>query len=211
LKRWITTALVGAATMLSAVASGKEPITLEFEPWPAQRACESACVPIQFSTLAMRLPLDDIGNILILGGGSDPALNLLPKSGEVTESLMLLVVPPEKSFKLPGAAAELRKLGITNHERFFDLLGKAPNGNKTLSNLRRAFDVEAASRYTKASKDGLHAYWLKPSEPIGKNTSIENAVYFAIDGSDTAYMLSGVITQAVYETVLSNIRVTKIP
>jgi hypothetical protein len=210
MRRWALAALASAATLHGAFASAREPVTLEVEPWPAARDCDT-CVPIQFGTLELRLPLDDVGKLLVLSAGLHPALHILPKSGEVTEGLMLLVLPPDKVIKQQGVTGELKKLGITTNEQFFDRLGKTPNGNKTLSILRRAYDIEAASRYTKASKDGLHAYWVQPSGPIGKGTYIENAVYFVVEGSDTAYLLSGVITQAVYETLLANARVTKIP
>lgn len=123
-----------SATLHGAFVFAKEPVTLEVEPWPAARDCDT-CVSIQFGTLELRLPLADVGKLLVLSAGSHPALHMLPKSGEVTEGLMLLVMPSDKIIKQRGV----------------------------------------------------------------------------VEGSDTAYLLSGVITQAVYETLLANARVTKIP
>jgi hypothetical protein len=210
MKRGLAAALVCAGTMLSAIASGKEPTTLEIEPWPAERECE-ACVPIQFSTLEMHLPLAEIGKIFVITLGSEAAMHLVPKSGQITEGLVLVEVPLEKGTKRRGFSAELKQLGITTNEQFFDRLGKAANGNKTLNALRRVYDIDTAARYTKASKNGLHVYWVRPDETIDPRAAQRNAIYFVSEGSDTAYLLGGPITRAFYETLLSNLRVTKIP
>jgi hypothetical protein len=208
MKRWASAALVGVAMMFSTVASGTESVTLTNEPWPVKRECE-VCVPVQFGSLEMRLPLGDIGQLQIIGPETGAALAVLPKSGDLTEGVMLLTVPPKRGFKQLGFTAELKRLGITTNEQFFDRLGRAPNGNKALSAMRRAYNIDSAARYTKASKDGLHAYWVRPDEPIGKHNYMDNTIYLVVDGSDTAYMLGGVITQATYDTVLSNLRVVK--
>ncbi len=181
-----------AASLLtvSAIAFGAEPVTLELEPWPAQRECE-ACVVLQFRTLEMRIPLTEMERIISVAKG----WHFVPPSGRVGDSLTLIeALPPEKA-----------KLRVANDEQFFDRLGQAPESNKYVGIFRRAYNIESAIRYTKASKNGLHVYWIRASDRQW------DAVYFVTEGSNTTYMLGGPITPEFYQALLANLRVTKIP
>lgn len=189
MRRLVAAALLCAGTV--AYASG--PVTLEVEPWPAERDCE-VCTSLQFGTMEMRLPLAEIGKIAVTTVGSEAALHLIPKSGQLTDGLVLLEPRLEKG-----------RLKSVKGEQFFDQLGGAPGNDKAIASLRRVYGIDTAARYTKASKDGIHVYWIRSDDRQ------LNAVYFVTDGSNTTYLLGGPITQTLYETLLANLRVTKIP
>jgi hypothetical protein len=185
MRRWVASALLG----VSALAFGADPVTLEIETWPAKRACEP-CIPIQFGTLEMHIPLADIGKIVVLTVGSEAAVNLSPKTGEPSDILVLIETELEKG---------------RHGEKFFDQLGKVPVENKAIASLRRVYGIDTAARYTKASKDSLHVYWVRSNERK------LNAIYFVTEGSNRTFLLGGPITQAFYESLLANLRVTRIP
>jgi hypothetical protein len=186
MRQWVAAALLG----FRAVAFGADPVTLEVEAWPVQRDCET-CVVLQFRTLEMRIPLTEIERVLSLGA----ALHLVPPPGRFIDSITIAeALPLEKG-----------KLRVANGEEFFDRLGRKAEGDKTAAALRQAYNIESAVRYTKASKDGLHVYWVRSPERQW------NAVYIVDDGSRTTYLLAGPMTQELYEALLANLRVTKIP
>jgi hypothetical protein len=121
-------------------------------------------------------------------------VQLVPKSGQLVDGLVL--VEPEI---VKG------KLKSLSGERFFDQLGKPPGDDKATASLRRVYGIDAATRYTKASKDGLHVYWVRSDDRQS------NAVYVVTDRGKTTHLFGGPMTQAFYETLLSNLRVTRTP
>jgi hypothetical protein len=179
-------------------------ITLEQQDWPAAQDCE-LCVPNQFGKLYMRLPLAQVGRIVI-SGGTDGALHILPKSGQPKVSVLFITVPPERLLKDYQQSGRLQGLNIASNEQLFDALGTSPGSNEALSRLRKIEGIDTATRYTKTSKGPLHVYWIHSALPGGSQK-----VYFVIDGEDEVYMLAGDVTQEFFDAALTNLKIQDVP
>jgi hypothetical protein len=181
----------------------KNGIELEKQPWPAAKNCET-CVPVQFGKLEMRLPIAEIGKILVHGSDAS-ALHILPKTNNPREGVVFLTVKPENLLGKYQKLGFLQGRNITTNEQLFDALGKPPVGKTPFIQMRRIEHIDTAQRYLKTSKDALHVYWIQASPPDSQY------VYFVIDGQETVYFLTGNVTQEFYEAVLSNLRVVDVP
>lgn len=179
-------------------------VELEREAWPAKRKCEE-CVIVQFGKLEMQLPRTLVGKILVTGTG-DYGLHILPRAGASKDSVVFLAVPADKLMQRYEQIGLLRGLDITTNEQLFDALGRLPHDNKALATLRRIEGIDRASRYIKASRDTVHAYWvLSPSSGGSQH------VHFVIDGEELVYTLAGNVTRELYEAVLSNLDIAELP
>ncbi len=193
--------LVGFAFNQFAIAAQ---VKLEKIDWPKPKSCLH-CITLQFMKLEMKLPIDKIGKILVIGGG-DSGLHIIPRPIQPKKSVLFLAIPPEKLLGVFQANGLLRGLHIKTNEQLFDTIGKVPNGNKPLEILRKIKGSDVAERYTKASKNSVHAYRIKSPLTDG----FQN-IYFVFDREDVVYVLSGDVTQDFYEEVLANIRVSDVP
>ena len=192
-----------AGTLSTPCFSAKGGVALEKQQWPDVKHCE-VCVQVQFGELEMHLPLSEIGKILVINSDSS-ALHILPKTNDPLTGVLFLTIEPEMLIKMYRKAGLLRGQNITTNEQFFDALGKPPAGKTSISKVRRIEHIDIADRYTKSSKGSLHVYWIQSSH------SNSHRVYFVIDGQETVYLLAGSVTPRLYEAVLSNIRVAKVP
>lgn len=179
-------------------------VTLERQAWPAARQCDG-CVPVQFGKLDMRLPLTEIGKILVINSQAS-ALSILPRSGAAKELVMFLSVEPDMLLKRYEELGLLRGLGVTTNEQLFDAIGKLPGENESLAILRKINGIAVASRYIKMSKGPVHVYWIQ--SPLPGNSQ---DVYFVIDGEETVYQLAGNVYEQFLDAVLSNLQITEAP
>ncbi len=178
-------------------------VTLEKQPWPSSKNCE-LCVPVQFGRLEMRLPLANIGKILV-HGSDDSALHILPENNDPLEGVVFLTVKSESLIERYHRLGFFRGQEITTNEQFFDALGRLPIGKTPFLLIRRIEHVDKANRYIKTSKSPLHVYWIQSRPPNSQY------VYFVIDGEEIVYLLTGNVTQEFFEALLSNLRVEDVP
>ena len=179
--------------------------TLVVEPWPdATKECTS-CVPIQFGKLDMKIPLSEIGRILVIGSDA-AALHIMSASGNPRESVLFLTVPPRRFLKHFKSIGLLKNLQITTNEQLLDAIGVATGTDKNIEKLRKILEVTDACRYTKTSKGPVHAYWIQSPLPGGSQV-----VYFVIDGENDMYMLAGDLTREFFEATLANLKISDIP
>lgn len=153
----------------------------------------------------MRLPIEEIGKILVTGSG-DSTLHILPKAGNAKKSMVFLPVPPDRLINAYRKAGLLRELDITTNEQLFDALGQLPGEATSLAKIRRIEGIETAARYVKTSKGPVHVYWIQSPDDGGSQR-----VYFVIDGDDAAYMLAGDVTPGFFEAALANLRIANLP
>jgi hypothetical protein len=185
-------------------------VVLEQAPWPAAQTCDT-CVAVQYGKLEMRLPLADIGKILVFGNGLSDLTIILPDKSAPPKSVLLLTLSPQKLITRYRKLGFLHAKRIITNEQFFDYLGTRPKATKAdrrkrdLRTLRSLWQLQVADRYSKASMESLHAYWIHSSR------SNMQYVYFVIDGEKTVYELSGEVSQRLYEAILSNLRVVEVP
>lgn len=166
---------------------------LEQRSWPRPTPCPS-CMSVQFGELELRLPDTSIDRVFAFPGAT--GLHLLLRGDPPGRSLILLGSPRQEVI---GRYPELPC--STTGQQFLDMLGRA-DGHALA---RKAEGVERAIRYTKASKGKLHAYWIEAAEDETQTVQI------VVEGSDTVYTLAGELTPALYESVLSNLRIAPIP
>lgn len=192
-----------AATLATSQCLAGSPV-LEQQAWPAARTCK-VCVPLQFGELDMRLPLADIGKILVISSEFS-GLTIIPKSGDASQSVEFLTVPPERLLKHYEAKGLLKGLTVKTNEQLFDAMGQLPGDNRSLTLLRKIEGIDVAAQYTKTTQGPLHVYWIRSPLPGGSQR-----IYFIIDGDDIVYLLAGNVTHELYEEVLANLKVTKVP
>lgn len=176
---------------------------LERQAWPEKRPCDT-CVPLQFGVLQLQLPLAQIGNILVLGSDIG-GVNIFPKSGDPTESVLLGSIRHENLVGLFESSGLLNRTDDISNEAFFDRLGMPAAASSSLAKLREIIGISRARRYLKASRNGIHAYSIQSAPPIAES------VYFVIDGDPTVYSLMGKVTPPRFDVILSNMQVTPIP
>lgn len=186
----------------SAIAVAAE-ATLERQAWPEKRSCEQ-CVPLQFGVLQLQLPLAQVGSILLLGSDLG-GVNIFPKNGGRTESVLLGSIPHENLVGLFETSGLLDSRAKVSNEAFFDRLGRHAETSSSYEKLRRINGVARAKRYLKASRGGIHAYSILADPPVAES------VYFVIDGDTTVYSLLGKVTPAMFDMILSNMTVAPIP
>jgi len=201
-RAWALLILFASATFNPCRAADE--VTLEMRPWPAPRNCD-ACIPIQFGKLEMRLPISEIGKILVAGSG-DSILHILPNAENAREGLLFMTVTPDRLMNVYRSSGLLKNTGISTNEQLFDAMGKPPGTNKSLAAMRRIEHLDTAQEYLKASKEGVHVYWIKSSIPGGSQR-----VYFVLEGERQVYMLAGNITSVFYEATLSNLHIVDVP
>lgn len=195
--------LVWLLLSISAAQCRAADVSLQPDPWPAGESCV-ACAPIQFGKLDMRLPLGQIGKILV-SGGDDGALHILPRSLAPKQDVVFVKVPRARLLKDYEQSGYLEGLNISTNEQLFDTLGKPPGNNESLVRLRRIEGIDTATRYTKTSHGRVHVYWIQSPLPSSQR------VYVVIDGNENAYMLFGNVTREFYDAVLSNLRIEEVP
>lgn len=178
-------------------------VTLETQAWPAARPCE-ACVPFQFGLLEMRLPLAQIGKILVLGSDLS-AVHLLPKNNDASNSILFLSMRRADLIGKYQAAGLLRQIEPLSNQAFFDRLGRLAAASDPFAIIRRIEHLDRAKRYLKASRDKLYAYWIQAE------STQSQSVYFVVEGEETVYALLGQVTPEAYEFILANMHVSPLP
>lgn len=178
-------------------------VTLQQHAWPAKSKCEK-CVTIQFDRLEMRLPLAEIGKILVIRGESNLFV-LPPSSADKKASVDFLAMPRSMLLGRYRKLGLLKGFDVRTNEQFFDLLGMQPD-TKALEILRELQGVAVAKRYIKMSKRSVHVYWIQSPLPGGSQK-----VYFVIDGDDMAYLLTGNVTARFLDAALSNLKIANVP
>jgi hypothetical protein len=208
--RHLISVLASLLLALPPATSAAEGPQLEQAPWPQPpNACE-ACVTMQYGRLEIQLPLAIVGRILVLGGTSSSGMHILPPDYKVPERALSVIffTQRESTFEAYKRHGFFRQHGVKTNRDFFDALGKSPDKSKSLTIMRKAHLIDRAKRYSKASKGALSAYWVQMDPPQPSNS---DNVYFVIDGEKDVYVLSGHITRALYEAVLSRMSVVDVP
>lgn len=196
-------AITAAALVLGSHCVGVAAERLEQRPWPASRPC-TACASLQYGSLAMQLPLEIVGTILVFEAG--PAVvNLFPAAGDTGDSVTVLAVDRARVLERHRPSGLLTRYGIETVEQFYDLLGRPAEGEKTLAFAKDVEQVSAASSYVKYSRDRVHAYWMQSTSPG------DQLVHIVINGHDTVYMLAGPVTPPLLDAVLANLQIRRIP
>jgi hypothetical protein len=182
-------------------ASGANPL-LEPVAWPGTTPCV-ACITLQFDVLEMRLPASLVGKVFVSGTDAT-AIHLIPAGLDGRSSVYLRSLPgsePAGKYKqliaLPDEVKDARK--------FFDRLGQFPPSSAPWVKIRKIEGFENAIRYTKASKGGVHAYWIRAVSPNSQY------VYLVVDGNPLVYAFSGEISETPYEAILSNLKISPAP
>jgi hypothetical protein len=207
-RRFWLCALLLAGTLAFPCAAESD-VVLEQVPWPPAKVCD-ACVAVQYGKLDMRLPLADIGKILVFGNGLSDLTIILPDQAVPPKSVLFLALGPEKLLEKYRKLGFLRGKRITTNEQFFEYLGSRPEARanpkkRDLRTLRSLWQLHVADRYTKASKESLHVYWIHSSR------FNMQYLYFVTEGEKTVYEVSGEVSQQLYEIILSNLRVVDRP
>lgn len=198
-----------ALSVLSAIAIfgqcyASNGVVLQNEPWPTEQVC-MPCVRVQFGKLEMRLPVAEIGKLLVIGAG-DSNLHVLPNDAGAREGMTFLSIPPDKFLGRYREAGLLKGLNIATNEQLLDVLGQLPSGNKSLAKMRQIEGIEASKRYTKSIKGSVRVYWVQSS--LGRGSQ---RAYFVIDGEDVVYSVAGDISPAFFKAVLSNLTIVNVP
>lgn len=194
----LTAALVFVAHGVAVAAD-----RLEQRPWPESRPC-TACAPLQYGNLAMQLPLEIVGNILVFDAGP-PVVNLFSASGNIGDSVTLLAVEQAQILGRHLPSGLIERYGVATAQQFYDLLGRPTEDEKMLAFAKDVERVSAASRYVKYSRESVHAYWIQSLQPG------DQVVNIVVDGQDTVYVLAGPVNQALLDAVLANLQVRRIP
>lgn len=196
-------AVIAAWALLASYPASATGPLLERQAWPEKRTCE-ACVPLQFGVLKLQLPLSQIGSLLVLGSDLG-GVNIFPRNGDPAASVLLGSIRHEGLVGLFESSGLLSKTERISNEAFFDRLGASAEASSSLEALRGINGVSRASRYLKASRDGIHAYSLQYAPPVAES------VFFVIDGDPTVYSLMGKVTPQMFDMILSNLQVAPIP
>lgn len=175
---------------------GADQVAMETVPWPSRRDC-SQCLTLQFGVLEMHLPTALINKIFI-SGGEEKSLHLVPGGADIRHSLLLASTPSER---LAGKYHALIPMTaeIADAERFLDRLGRPAPATDPWSKIRKVENLEAARRYTKSSRNSIHAYWIQPAP------SDTHYLHFVVDGQARLYTIMGSLTPELYEAILSNL------
>lgn len=194
--KWAAAALL-VAGMLHQPLRAQDGPRLETRAWPRALRC-APCVALQFGPLDMRLPLARIGKIVVLGSESS-ALHLLPKNNDARDGVLFLSIGRAEMVGRYQAAGLLPASESLENQAFFDRLGEPVAAGEPFSTMRRIEHLDRARRYLKASRGGLHAYWIEAGPG-------DSRVYFVVDGEEAVYALVGAVTPDVYRSVLANMR-----
>lgn len=177
-------------------------ITLEVVDWPTTEVGCQNCVNIRFLALNMQIPLDLIDGLEIINADA----NLVIKPSYASKgSILFLSIPEENQLiNLIRGSSLFDDIDINNHEELFDLIGYLPTEGESVQILRRMKNIDIAKRYTKTSKDSVHAYWIQTKNP--ENNQSYSELYIVIDDK-TVYDISGEISQELYNAILSNLEI----
>ena len=179
-------------------------VRLEQIPWPELKTCNE-CVDFQFVTLKMRLPIKDIGELVVVNLPYSNLTITLQNDAKSKEerSISFLVQEPDKlttTFKKIGYFDEH---GIKNNENFFDVIGSY-RPNESLLIMRKVMGLDKAVGYFKASKGPIHAYRIHGKHPK------EQYIYIVVEGDKDVYLIAGDIDDTLYEKILSNLTLSQL-
>lgn len=171
--------------------------------WPRQNDCLN-CVPLQFGELMMRVPLDRIEKVVVLGSDQS-GVHLVPR-GSGKSLITFLTVPRADLVGRYERANLLETSTAIGNRALLDRLFAVPTDNdRQLVLIRRFEEIDKASMLIRSSRGGLHLFWIRHRRP-----SIDKA-YVTVDGSEVTYMVSGEITDELMEELLSNMRREPLP
>lgn len=183
-------------------ASAANLLELDVIAWPGAAPCLS-CVTLQFDVLEMRIPASLVDKVFISGTDAT-AVHLIPAGRDGRSSVYLRSLP---SSEPAGKYKQLIALPqeMTDASKFFDRLGQLPASSGPWAKIRKIEGFDNAVRYTKASKEGMHAYWIHAIPPNSQY------VYLVVDGNPLVYSFSGEISPALYEAILSHLIISPAP
>lgn len=193
-----------AFVLLNASSAAMEVVTERRRvDWPRQNDCLD-CVPLQFGELMMRVPLDRIEKVVVLGSDQS-AVHLVPR-GSSKSLISFLTIPRTDLVGRYERAKLLETSAAISNRALLDRLFAVPiDSDRELALIRRFEEIDKASMLVRSSRGGLHLFWIRHRRP-----SIDK-VYVAVDGSEVTYMVSGEITDEMMEALLSNMRREPIP
>ena len=200
LRQHIGATVVGI--LLHLHASAGNPPELEVVAWPEAAACPS-CIPLQFDALEMRIPSSLVDKVFVSGTDAT-AVHMIPAGRDGRRSVYLRSLPssePAGKYKRLIALPQETK----DPSKFFDRLGKFAAPSDPWAKIRKIEGFDNAVRYTKASKGMVHAYWIHAIPPNSQY------VYLVVDGNPLVYSFSGEISPALYDAILSNLKISPAP
>lgn len=199
LRQYIGVIVCGGLPYLQALAADPQ---LEVIPWPVAAPYDTG-IALQFDMLEMRFPASLVHKVFVSGADAT-AVHLIPAGRDGKSSVYLRSLPrgePAGKYKqlitLPQETRDASK--------FFDRLGQLPAPSDAWVKIRKVEGFDNAVRYTKASKGGVHAYWIRAMPPNSQQ------LYLVVDGNPLVYSFSGEISATLYETILSNLKVSPAP
>ena len=176
-------------------AYGANPVMLEQAEWPGKAGC-SGCMTFQFGTLEIQLPPALIGKVFISAGMAS-SVHLVPSDGDARHDIVLSSTP---ALELAGKYGQK----LSAHQ-FLDQLGQPANRTSPWAKIRKVEGLDNAIRYTHASRDKVHAYWIQSTPPNSQYA------YLVIDNAPNVYSLSGALTPELYAAILANLRLAPTP
>ena len=188
--------------LLHLQAAATNQVELEVVAWPEATACLS-CIPLQFDVLEMRIPPSLVDKVFVSGTDAT-AIHVIPAGRDGRSSVYLRSLPAnEPAGKYQQLAALPQE--IKDASKFFDRLGQSAAAPDPWAKIRKIEGFDSAVGYTKASKGIAHAYWIHAIPPNSQY------VYLVIDGKPLVYSFSGEISPALYDAILSNLKISPAP
>lgn len=171
--------------------------------WPSRTPC-STCIPLQFGELDMRIPLSAVEGIAVLGSDLS-AVHLYPAGvGGRTSITFMSLHRREFVGRYEDAKLLPRSAAMSNTELLNRLFAGASMAD-SFSRIRAIEQVDRASRLRKASREGLHMFWIHKPQPAS------DTVYITVDGSETTFMIAGELSEALLDAILANMRPVALP
>lgn len=199
-----TYSAVGCVVMSFAHGATAEGVSLEEVPWPEVAQC-APCVNVQFGKLQLHFSPHEIENLLVVNSEASP-LHVFYLSPDKTTVSATFLSQRQERFASYVQRGFFSQYGIKSNRDFFEAIGRVPDTNDSaLALMRKVEGLGKAVKYLGASKGSLHVYWIQ--SPAGETQH----VYFAIDGQDELYQLSGSISETFFQTVLGRLEIKEIP
>ena len=194
------TLLLAVPLVCNAVELGS---TKQATTWPSRTPC-ATCVPLQFGELDMRIPLSAVEKIAVLGSDLS-AVHLYP-AGAGGRTVITFMSLRRREFVGRYEDAKLlpRSAAMSNTELLNRLFADVSTAD-SFSQIRAIEQVDRAGRLTKASREGLHVFWIHMPQPAS------DTVYVTVDGSETTYMIAGDVSEALLDAILANMRPVALP
>jgi len=179
--------------------------SLQKEEWSAEKACP-ACFHLRVRDLDLQLPIAQVHGVFSNGFGPS-AVAIVPPSGEVLKCTFIFGRAWE------DLAARLKKRnplileqhGIHNLKDFFVALGNdSTPPDKFMATLRKAYDLDTATRYRVMERNGLTAFIVNNPDPDNQR------IFFLVEGSNLFYEVTGNLSEEMINVILANAKVNEV-